>query len=207
MQEFALIGSFASPMKLLRRSGNGDDWSFVHDIDHSGPSPTYIVQSNNKKFIYCCCEAVDPADSYVLSFEVDTESPTSCMSFLNKVPSEGGAPTHLCVDPLDKYLFVSNYFGNLTVLPIDCDGVLLPATQVINLTDGMLRDACGLNRGGSHVHQSVCLAASSTLLVCDLGLNCVVNYKVNSSPQAGADGKHFRHQTLVIVYQYIHPSY
>lgn len=92
------------------------------------------------------------------------------------VPTGGGEPCHLVVDPTGRRLLVANYGGaaggSVALLPILPDGSLGPATVLARLTQpGPDRE----RQGESHIHQVV-LGADGEVLVVDLGADQVVSY-------------------------------
>jgi len=68
--------------------------------------------------------------------------------------------------------------GNVVVLPVSSDGSLSRACQAVSHKAPLLiNDEVKIpNRSSAHVHQCIYLAPSSTILVCDLGLDTVFSY-------------------------------
>ena len=88
--ESVLVGSFAAPIKKFKVNGkcNGK-FEFLGEVSSSGPSPSYIIQSPCKHFMYCTVETEDETTSKVLSFKcVDFDALE--FEFLSMQPSGGG---------------------------------------------------------------------------------------------------------------------
>ncbi|KAJ1416454.1 Lactonase, 7-bladed beta-propeller-domain-containing protein [Ochromonadaceae sp. CCMP2298] len=178
--QFVVVGSFGAPMKLFRIEASGV-FQYISDVGSSGPSPTYIVQSRCKRYVYCTCETEDAASSEVLAFflEEGCHPTPPKLRLLSRLPSEGAAPCHLSIDDDSTHLIVSNYFsGNVVVFPLS-EGALLPPCQTVSFggpatVNGVPRPQC---RGGPHSHQTVHHPSSGGVLLCELGQNAVYTYK------------------------------
>ncbi len=85
---------------------------------------------------------------------------------LGQQPSHGGDPCHLAIDPAGGHLMVANYGGSVAVFPIEPDGSLAPASDIVILPPG------------AHAHQAVFLG--DTVLVPDLGHDTVNVYTLDS---------------------------
>lgn len=172
------MGSFSAPMKHYRICDG--KFEFIKDIEDSGPAPSYIIRSTCKKYIYCTSEIPKSLDSGVCAFACNGTE----FSLINRVVSEGISPCHICFDDTEKYIFVSNYMGgNVVVLPINSDGSLSAACQSISHKEpisinGTLKIP---NRSSAHVHQAVYLSPSSTVLICDLGLDTIFSYRYDNT--------------------------
>lgn len=168
-----LCGSFSSNIKRFEIQSDLTV-SYLDEVENSGPAPSCIINSNSKKYIYCTIETSDETSS-VASFvrEYQTIKP------INRVSSEGPGPCHLAIDQNDKYLIVSNYFGgNVAVIPINRDGSLSSAVQVIHYQQ---KGSFHFIRNSPHPHQAVFLhtASQPTILIPDLGQNMIITYTLN----------------------------
>jgi 6-phosphogluconolactonase (cycloisomerase 2 family) len=89
-------------------------------------NPSFLALSGDGKRLY----TVHGDLSDVSAFAVDGAS--GKLTFLSKQSTEGKNPVHLCLDPTERYLIVSNHIGSsLAVLPIANDGSLMPLTQLV----------------------------------------------------------------------------
>ncbi len=126
--------------------------------------PSYIAYSPNKKFIYAVGEG---GTGTVSAFKVK-ENET--LEFLNTVPSNGGAPCHISINPAGDKAVVSNYVGgNVSLYEIKADGTLKPAFQVFEYNT---KDKA------SHAHSAQFF--NSSLFVSDLGMDAIYLYTLNN---------------------------
>lgn len=183
--ELVLVGSFCAPIRkfLCNESGNFQPQG---EILSTAPSPSFIIQSPCKRFMYCTVETADAVTSQVMSFRC-TNFEDASFEFLSAQPAGGGAPCFLSVDTNNSYLLVSNYYGgNLTVFPIDDNGVLFPFCQEISFC-APLASHLPLIRGSGHTHQTVHLSQSPHVLLCELGQNAVYTFAFTSPPSGAGD--------------------
>lgn len=126
--------------------------------------PSYIAYSPNKRFIYAVGEG---GEGTVSAFKVKENG---TLEFLNTVPSNGGAPCHISINPAGNKAVVSNYVGgNVSVYEIKDDGTLNPAYQVFEYNT---------TEKASHAHSAQFF--KSNLFVSDLGMDAVYIYTLNN---------------------------
>jgi 6-phosphogluconolactonase len=86
---------------------------------------------------------------------------------LNKQSSEGNSTCYISEDKSQKWVVVANYgSGSLAALPVNSDGSLAPAAQVIQ------HSGSGINKSrqaGPHVHSTIFSPDEKYLYVADLG--------------------------------------
>jgi 6-phosphogluconolactonase len=141
-------------------------------------NPSYLCVSKDNHFVYAVNE--DGKDGGVSSFTFQPND--GKLTFLNRQKSEGADPCYISVDEDRKNVFVANYSsGSLAVLPVNKDGSLQPASQVIQ-DKGKGADAS--RQEGPHVHTAYFSPGEKYLLYTDLGtdkLN-ILRYRA-SNPQ------------------------
>lgn len=141
-------------------------------------NPSYLCVSKDNHFVYAVNE--DGKDGGVSSFTFQPND--GKLTFLNRQKSEGADPCYISVDEDRKNVFVANYSsGSLAVLPVNKDGSLQPASQVIQ-DKGKGVDAS--RQEGPHVHTAYFSPGEKYLLYTDLGtdkLN-IMRYR-SSNPQ------------------------
>ncbi len=128
-------------------------------------NPAYLNVSPDGRFIYACTEAQTPGGGSVSSFLFD---PTAgALTFINEQKSEGENPVYLSVHPAGKWLVNGNYTGgSISVYPLEADGSISPACQVISFTDYSVNKE---RQGSAHIH-AVCFAPDGVhILAPDLG--------------------------------------
>jgi 6-phosphogluconolactonase len=143
-------------------------------------SPSFLVLSNNKHFLY----AVNELENYqgkpsggVSAFAIQPSGEK--LTFLNELPSRGEDPAHLALDRTGKYLLVANYTsGNVAVFPVLKDGSLGDATAFVQ------HHGSGVNRErqeGPHAHEIVMSPDNRFALITDLGLDEIFSYPFNAA--------------------------
>ncbi len=138
-------------------------------------NPSFLTLDPQKRFLFAVNEVTDfegkPSGS-ISAFAVDQK--TGALTFLNKQPSLGGAPCYVSVDKNSKFALVANYVGgNASVFPIEANGQLKPASDMVQHTGH------GLNpdrQERPHVHSIVLDPANKFAFVCDLGIDKVMSY-------------------------------
>jgi 6-phosphogluconolactonase (cycloisomerase 2 family) len=155
---------------------------------HLGPTlqvqpagnPSWLVVDDRRGQLFAVNEQ---APGRVDSFSLDPRSHR--LAPLNRVDSQGSAPTHASLSPDGRRLMVANYGGEppgagLAVLPVADDGRLGPAVQVLRYRGS---GANPERQADSHVHGAVFSPDGRRLYVSDLGADRVFVYDYH----AGAD--------------------
>nr|WP_294792536.1 lactonase family protein [uncultured Mucilaginibacter sp.] len=140
-------------------------------------SPTFLCISPDRKFVYSV-NAV--AEGGVSAFSFDYKS--GALKFINKQSSGGANPAHITIDKDAKNVIVSNYGnGTLSVLPINKDGSLAPATQTIV---GEGSSIIPQRQAGPHIHSAIFSPDEKHVLYADLGTDkiSIARYKGGKVP-------------------------
>jgi 6-phosphogluconolactonase len=126
-------------------------------------NPSYVAVSKDNRFVYAVNE--DGKDGGVSAFSFEPNVGT--MKLLNKQSSKGADPCYISVDGDRKNVIVANYSsGNVTVLPINKDGSLGAASQVIqDAGKGPDKE----RQEGPHAHMAYFTPDEKYLLFTDLG--------------------------------------
>src|SRR5438132_816739 len=137
-------------------------------------SPSFVVLDANKKFLYSGNESGAGSAS---AFAVN--SSTGALRFLNSVGA-GGQPAHVAVHPGGKHLLTANYTGGtVAVFPIQADGSLGSAPQIISHFGEL-----GQNAGRQEAPPPHMVLPDSTgnfVLVNDLGLDATIVYSFDTT--------------------------
>ena len=100
-------------------------------------NPSWVTTDAQGRYLYATSE-VDTwqgqTDSGgITAFSIDPS--TGMLTQINQQPTMGAIPAHSTIDPSGKFVLVANYTGaNFVVLPIQENGGLGPAVQVVPLT-------------------------------------------------------------------------
>lgn len=142
-------------------------------------SPSFLAVSPKGNFLYAVGEASQFAgktSGTVNAYAI--EAKTGKLTLLNQQPSGGAGPCHLAVDAGGKCLLVANYGGgSVASLPIKADGSLREPASVIQYTGSSV----DLKRqAGPHGHFILPDPRDRFALACDLGLDKVLIYRLNT---------------------------
>lgn len=179
-KEFLYVGSF---------SNRGSEGLYVFGFDRTtgrlsriqtlsdGKSPNFLAISPDKKYLYAIYDqGAQVKAGNVTAYQIDPAS--GKLEKLNEQPCGGRGPAHVSVDPLGRFVYVSNYgSGTLAVYPIEKGGRLGAATQVIQ-DEG---SGPHPNQKGPHVHSAIPSKDGKFLYVCDLGIDKVLIYRVGET--------------------------
>jgi 6-phosphogluconolactonase len=169
-------------LRMDRRSGK---LRRVGSVD-AGANPSFLAIHPNGRVLY----GVNELETYngrpsgaVSSFAIAND--TGALTRLNERPSEGGAPCFVSVDRSGRIVLVANYAGgNVALLPIQADGAIAPASQVVQHT------GTGPNaerQGAPHAHSIIADPSNRFALSADLGVDRVYVYRLD------IEGKSLRH--------------
>lgn len=127
--------------------------------------PSFLTKSADGRFLYATNEL---DEGRVSAFAIGADG---SLEFLNDQPTEGAHPCHLAIDPTGRYLLSANYSsGSVAVHPIQADGSLATATQILQ------REGTGPNadrQEGPHAHQVAFDPAGEFAFDVDLGSDTV----------------------------------
>ncbi len=91
--------------------------------------PSFLALHPNGRLLYAVSEMGDHSGG-LSAFALDPA--TGVLTFLNRQSSHGAASCHLSVDSTGRFVFAASYSsGNIVVLPLEDDGRLQPASQVV----------------------------------------------------------------------------
>jgi 6-phosphogluconolactonase len=137
-------------------------------------NPSFLALNRGRTHLYAVSEVDDFAGTAaggVLAYSIQADGG---LRELNRQPSQGATPCHLTVDATGRFVLVANYTGgNAAVLPIQSDGSLGPATDVVQHTGS---GPNAQRQEGPHAHSVTLDGANRFALVADLGIDRVVGY-------------------------------
>jgi 6-phosphogluconolactonase len=151
------------------------------DFRSSGPptrllNSSYLAISDDNKNVYAVGEGGQGSvNAYAFN------AATGALTLLNSVPSPG--PCYVSVDAKKKFVFVGNYGGGSVLsIPLNADGSFRADVQTIKHEgSSVIKD----RQDKPHVHAVVLSPDDRFLLVPDLGVDKVYQYRIDAtSPQA-----------------------
>lgn len=186
----AYVGAYTDRGKGIHIYDVGQDGSLSPvDILTGLPSPSSLVFSADKKFIYAVNEISNftgaNTTGSVTSISVAADG---SLKILNVMSSGGAGPAHLSIDASGKWVLVANYGGgSVAVLPINTDGTVGAASDVQMLPQGPYgpqpaQDAppgsfAISGHDNPHAHQAQTDPAGNFAFVNDLATDRVYIYK------------------------------
>lgn len=173
------IGTYTSPGKsegiyiyrLNPESGELIPYKTVKNV----VDPSFLAIDKKRKYLY----AVNETEEYegaksgaVSAFSIQDDGD---LTFLNKLPSLGGAPCHVNVSDNEKFVLLANYLGgNAVVFPVEKDGKLGASVEVVQ------HSGTGPNKKrqeAAHAHSINLDHKNHYAYVCDLGIDKVMIYE------------------------------
>jgi 6-phosphogluconolactonase len=156
--------------------------SGIHPVGKT-TNPSFLALHPSGRFLYAVNEDGSPSGTdRITAFAVgDAKSPESLRA-IGTVSSQGLGPCHLSIDASGKWLFVANYdSGTIAVYPIQSDGQLGPARQVIQQKGS---GPVASRQESAHAHEVVLSPDARFLLTADLGADRIFVYGFD--PTTGA---------------------
>ncbi len=143
-----------------------------HISETRAENPSFLAVSANGRYVYAVNEN-NPAGE-LSAFAFDTKF--ASLRFLNKQSTGGGSPCYVALSADGNYAAVANYMGgSLALFPIEADGKLGPALQIISHRGKSIVPG---RQEAPHVHTTVFSPDNSLLLVTDLGTDELYAYPI-----------------------------
>jgi len=172
---YLLVGTYTSEAsdgiyvyEFDTSSGEASYVSEITEVDN----PAYLAVSPDERYVYSVNEFDDDGPS-VSSFAFDKSDGT--LTFLNKQPSNGGAPCYISVDKTGQAVFAANYLGgSLVMLPVREDGSLAEPKLTIQHEGSSVNEE---RQESPHLHCTYVAPDNSRVFATDLGTDRVVGYR------------------------------
>jgi 6-phosphogluconolactonase len=170
-------GTRSEGIYLVRMDRRSGELRQVGSVD-AGPNPSFLGSHPNGRFLY----AVNELEQYngrptgaVSAFAIARD--TGALTRLNEQPSGGGAPCFVSVDRTGRVALVANYAGgSVALLPIEANGALAPAAQVVQHTG---RGPTPERQAAPHAHCILPDPSNRFALAADLGADRVFVYRLD----------------------------
>ena len=190
----AYVGAYTDRGKGIHIYDVGVDGTLTAvDILTGLPSPSSIVFSANKKFLYAVNEISNftgaNTSGSVTAMSVASDG---SLKILNVISSGGTGPAHLSIDASGKWVLAANYGGgSFSVLPINTDGSVGAATDTVLLPRGTygVQPAVDAPPGSfaisghdaPHAHQAQTDPSGNFVYVNDLATDRIYIYKFDKT--------------------------
>ena len=178
---FVYIGTYTMNMGFVDGKAEG---IYVYRMDSAsgtltylskakgGANPSFIALHPNGRFLYSVNEINDGGVSAYARHPQSGE-----LTFLNQQSSHGSAPCFITVEQTGKYVLTANYSsGTVAMLPIQADGKLAPASDVIQ-HKGTSTDP--QRQEGPHAHSINVDPNNRFAIAADLGLDKLLVYQLD----------------------------
>lgn len=140
-------------------------------------NPTYLAVHPSGRYLYAANQVDHVGDAAYGSITSLAISPQGELRLLNVVSSQAPMPCHVAVSPDGRYVYAATYEqGSVTVLPVQADGSLREAAQVIR-HEGVGPDP--ERQSEAHPHMVLPTPDGQVLYVPDLGSDEIVRYHVD----------------------------
>lgn len=145
-------------------------------------SPSFLAVHPKGRFLYAVGEASALGDARQGGVTAFAMEPAGKLRALNTQPSGGSGPCHLALDAAGRLLVTANYgSGSVAALPVRADGALdAPAVEVQHVGSSVNKD----RQAGPHAHSADVSPDGRFALVCDLGLDKVMVYRLGAKESA-----------------------
>ena len=138
-------------------------------------NPAFFAIHPSRPLLYSVSEVREPKGS-VTAFSIDPQ--TGTLSEINKQSTQGGGPCHVCLDPAGKAVIAANYGGgSICSFPVAEDGSLGEAATFVQHEGSSVNPN---RQEGPHAHSANVDAAGKYAVVCDLGLDKLLVYQLDT---------------------------
>lgn len=142
-------------------------------------NPSFLAVHPNGRLLYAVGELGDfqgKRTGAVSAFALDGK--TGKLTLLNQQPSGGQGPCHLALDSKGRCVLVANYgSGSVAALPVQKDGSVGEAASTIQHIGSSVNPQ---RQAGPHAHHVLVDRGDRHALVCDLGLDQVLVYRLDA---------------------------
>lgn len=183
MAYFVYVGTYTGPERadgipVFRMDGEGTltPVTTVTGVD----SPSFLAVHPTEPLLLAVSEVADTGGQLggsITSFRINESDGT--LTQLSQQLTHGKASCHVSVHPSNRYALVANYSsGNLVVFPIQTDGTLKPASDIVQ-HEGQSSNSRRQNE--PHAHSITPDAAGNFVLACDLGIDRILVYRLDTA--------------------------
>lgn len=180
-KEYVYVGTFPDDgndglhvFQFDRITGDMEEVQTISDRD----GPNFQAIHPDKTFLYSVSDdpfSDDEPYGTLSAYSIDAD--TGKLQLLNEQSVHGRGTAHVSVDPLGKFLYVSNYSeGNVVVYRVNEDG------SVSEAVDNVQHEGSSVNeqrQQNPHVHSVIPSPAGRFIYVSDLGIDQIKIYEID----------------------------
>lgn len=141
-------------------------------------NPAYLVIHPRQDFLYAVSEVqvfAGQAEGSVSAFAINSTSGE--LTLLNSQSSHGKDPCYVSIERTGQFALIANYTsGSIAMLPLQADGRLGPARQLIQHSGSSVHPE---RQTGPHAHCILPDPTNHFAIVADLGLDKVLIYRMD----------------------------
>lgn len=167
----------AAGVYTCRLDGSTGKVDMLSVAEDAGPNPSFVAIHPNQRFLYAVAEVNSfkgDGSGGVTAYQIGHQGK---LTKINEQSTIGTGPCHLVVDQTGQYLIVANYAGgSVAMLPISSDGALGEACDFIQHKGGS--GVVKSRQMEPHAHSVTLTPDNRHVVVCDLGLDKVMVYRI-----------------------------
>lgn len=151
--------------------------TYVSSSPHT-VNPSFLVADHGNNILYAVNEtgSMDKPGGSISAFRLSGDGRQ--MDFINSVSSQGNSPCYVSLDKSGKWVMCANYgSGTVAVLPVKDSGSLGEATMVHQHTG----KGPSPHQDAAHAHFILQNPSNSLIYSCDLGVDTIYIYKLNTT--------------------------
>jgi len=141
-------------------------------------NPSFLALDPTRRYLYAVNEVAEvdgEPGGAVSAFSVDAS--TGALTYLNRQSTHGDAPCHLSIDQTGRYVIAANYGGgSVAMFPILDGGALAPASDFVQHAGSSVDPG---RQHEPHAHSATIDPTNRFVLVCDLGLDKILTYRLD----------------------------
>lgn len=150
----------------------------VPELAATNDRPVFLVADHKHRFLYAANETKNFQDTKggsASAFAMDAK--TGKLTALNQSSAVAPGPDHIDIDATGREVIVANYDGSsVTSFPVKSDGSLGPAGSFIEQHGSSVNPT---RQNKPHAHSVTVDPGNHFALICDLGLDQVLVFKMN----------------------------
>jgi 6-phosphogluconolactonase len=181
-----VVNSTSKGVYVFKMNGRNGALTLVQVVELVDPS--WVATDSSATHLYATSEVSTwkgtPNSGGLTAYAIDAG--TGKLSVINDQPTMGAIPAHVILDPSGHFALVANYIGaNFTVVPVQSNGGVGPATDVFGVTGKGPNTA---RQEAPHPHQTLVDPAGRFVFGPDLGTDKVWSWTLSTAGKLVPNG-------------------